>query len=236
MPSSSGHLVTGRWERRSGGPQPAWNRLLRHEVEKGRQGIEATRRGRIGRPSAVRDSGALVEQAVARAKEGDASALHFLYVRYAESVCGYINSIVRDSHEAEDLTHDVFAKLTRAILKYEQREVPFGAWILRVSRNAAFDHLRTRRPLPAEEVRRTDESHEAGWERAQSLRAALESLSDDQRKVLILRHVAGLSPGEIANRLGKTEASIHGLHHRARRSLQAALRELDAEPVTKGGS
>ena len=48
----------------------------------------------------------------------------------------------------------------------------------------------------------------------------------------VLRHVAGLSPGEIADRLGKSEASIHGLHHRGRGALRAALRELDAAPVT----
>jgi RNA polymerase sigma-70 factor, ECF subfamily len=48
---------------------------------------------------------------------------------------------------------------------------------------------------------------------------------------LVLRHVAGLSPREIAERLGKTEASVHGLHHRGRRSLSAALRELEATPI-----
>jgi RNA polymerase sigma-70 factor (ECF subfamily) len=50
--------------------------------------------------------------------------------------------------------------------------------------------------------------------------------------VLVLRHVAGLSPGEIAERLDKTEGSIHGLHHRGRGALQEALRDLEAAPVT----
>ena len=48
----------------------------------------------------------------------------------------------------------------------------------------------------------------------------------------MLRHIAGLSPSEIAERLGKSEGSIHGLHHRGRGALQAALRELDAAPIT----
>jgi RNA polymerase sigma-70 factor (ECF subfamily) len=47
----------------------------------------------------------------------------------------------------------------------------------------------------------------------------------------VLRHLAGLSPGEIARRLGKTEGSIHGLHHRGRSALKAALCEMDAAPV-----
>jgi RNA polymerase sigma-70 factor (ECF subfamily) len=174
----------------------------------------------------------LVTQAVARAKEGDMSALHFLYVRFADDVCGYVRSIVRDPHEAEDVTQNVFAKLMTAIQKYEQREVPFAAWILRVARNVALDHVRARRQIPFEEVRTDDEGHEQlGFERSQCLRDALRRLPEEQREVLVLRHLAGLSPGEIADRLGKTEGSIHGLHHRGRGALQEALRELEAAPV-----
>jgi RNA polymerase sigma-70 factor (ECF subfamily) len=51
-----------------------------------------------------------------------------------------------------------------------------------------------------------------------------------------MRHVIGLSPGEIAERLGRTEASIHGLHHRGRRTLRGALLELDAVPATMSES
>lgn len=198
----------------------------------------ASRSSRTGRFIRVADpqSGArdgLLNRAIARAKQGDTSALHFLYVRYADDVYGFVNSIVRDHHEAEDITQNVFAKLMRIIGKYEQREVPFSAWILRVARNAALDHMRARRQIPCEEVRTSDKGHEqVGFERFQSLRAALDQLPNDQREVLILRHIAGLTPLEIAHRLGKTEGSIHGLHHRGRGTLQAALRELDAAPVT----
>jgi RNA polymerase sigma-70 factor (ECF subfamily) len=179
------------------------------------------------------DGEALVARAVARAKAGDRDALRFLYVRHADDVYGYVNSIVRDPHDAEDITQSVFAKLMTSIGRYEQRDVPFAAWILRVARNAALDHLRAKRLIPCEEVRRADEGHEQlGHERSQCLRAALETLPGEQREVLILRHIAGLSPAEIAERLEKSEGSIHGLHHRGRGALQAALRELDAAPVT----
>ena len=90
----------------------------------------------------------LLARAIARAKEGDASALHFLYVRYADDVCGYVNSIVRDRHEAEDITQTLFAKLLTKIHRYEPREVPFSGWILRVARNATLDHMRARRLDP----------------------------------------------------------------------------------------
>jgi RNA polymerase sigma-70 factor (ECF subfamily) len=175
----------------------------------------------------------LLRNAIARAKAGDTSALHYIYVRYADDVQGYVNSIVRDHHEAEDITQNVFAKLMRIIGKYQERDVPFSAWILRVARNSALDHLRARRQVPCEEVHTTDLGHEqTGFERSQSLQAALERLPHEQREVLVLRHIAGLTPGEIAKRLHKSEGSIHGLHHRGRGALKAALTELDAAPVT----
>jgi RNA polymerase sigma-70 factor (ECF subfamily) len=160
------------------------------------------------------------------------SALHFLYVRFADDVGAYAQSIVRDPHVAEDITQLVFAKLIKAIVKYERRDVPFGAWLIRVSRNVALDHLRASRQIPLAEVRTSDEGGEqVGFERALCLREALHRLPANQREVLVLRHVAGLSPREIAERLGKTEASVHGLHHRGRQALKAALRELEATPV-----
>src|SRR3954453_6183575 len=95
----------------------------------------------------------VISQAVARAKADDREALRFLYVRYADNVYGYVRSIVRDDHEAEDVTQHVFAKLMTSIGKYEERQVPFAAWILRVARNVALDHVRQRRAIPCEEVR-----------------------------------------------------------------------------------
>jgi RNA polymerase sigma-70 factor, ECF subfamily len=176
----------------------------------------------------------LLTRAIARAKEGDASALDFLYVRYADDVCGYVQSIVRDPHEAEDITQSLFCKLLNKIQRYEQRQVPFSAWILRVARNAALDHLRARRQIPFEEVRTTDEGHdEVQFERCHSLREALDRLPEEQREVLVLRHVVGLSPVEIADRMEKTESAIHGLHHRGRGALKVALRELEAAPVVQ---
>jgi RNA polymerase sigma-70 factor, ECF subfamily len=186
---------------------------------------------RVADPDRVEDD-RFLGRAIARAKQGDMDALHFLYVRYADDVYGFANSIVRDSYAAEDITQNVFGRLMTGIQRYQQREVPFGAWILRVARNAALDHVRARRQIPVEEVRIDDHGHEqVGHDRSQSLREALGQLPEDQREVVVLRHVAGLTPVEIAERLGKTEGSIHGLHHRGRGALQQALRELDAAPL-----
>jgi RNA polymerase sigma-70 factor, ECF subfamily len=176
----------------------------------------------------------LVSQAVRRAQQGDREALGFLYARYADNVYGYVRSIVRDQHEAEDVTQHVFAKLIHVIGKYEEREVPFFAWILRVARNVALDHVRRRRAIPVEQVRAIE--HGGGGpesaERMNDIKEALALLPRDQCEVLVLRHFAGLSPMEIAERTGRTEGSVHGLHHRGRRALRAELSSRGAGPAT----
>jgi RNA polymerase sigma-70 factor (ECF subfamily) len=190
--------------------------------------------------AASRDLGMtpLVSRAIKRAQQGDREALGFLYARYADNVCGYVRSIVHDQHEAEDITQQVFAKLIKVIAKYEERDVPFFAWILRVSRNVAIDHIRRQRAIPVEEVRAIDEPSQdrADAERMSDLREALEALPREQREVLVLRHFAGLSPTEIAERTGRSEGSIHGLHHRGRRALTADLTSRGAMPSTRGST
>jgi len=175
-----------------------------------------------------------VNQAVSRAKAGDREALRYLYVHYADHVYGYVASIVRDDHEAEDVTQHLFAKLMTALPKYEPREVPFSAWILRVARNVAVDHMRQRRAIPCDEVRALDAGggdDDSSRMRSLGLRDALATLPEEQRQVVVMRHLVGLTPGEIADRLGRTEPSIHGLHHRGRGALRTALAEMECAPT-----
>ena len=173
-----------------------------------------------------------VLRAVSRAKAGDREALGWLYVRYAENVHGYVGSIVRDPHDAEDVTQQVFAKLLLNLSKFEAREKPFISWILAVARNAALDHLRRHRAIPCAEVR---DPARAAPERdpltAVSVKDALAALPAEQREVVVLRHVVGLSPPEIADRLGRSEASVHGLHHRGRSAVRAALTQVETAPA-----
>lgn len=181
--------------------------------------------------TALRDDASLTLRAVTQAQSGEEDGFNFLYRRYAGEVFRYARAIVKDYHEAEDVTQSVFAKLPTAIEKYEPREAPFLAWILRVSRNMALDHLRARRAMPCEELRLHDE--DCPWsrrERVGDLRQALSLLPSEQRRVLVLRHVGGFTPGEIAAASGRTESSIHGLHHRGRNTLKAELEKLGAAP------
>jgi RNA polymerase sigma-70 factor (ECF subfamily) len=175
-----------------------------------------------------------IMNAVLRAQAGDADAIRVLYLRYKDNVYGYLLSFVRDQHEAEDITQHVFLKLISVIHKYRPREVPFTSWLLRVARNVALDHLRRRRSVLCEEVYdAADHSDQSGEDRRRGLEHALGSLPEEQRNVIVLRHLVGLTPGEIAARMGRTEASIHGLHHRARRTLQRELMAIDCGPSAR---
>ncbi len=186
-------------------------------------------------PKETEKSDRIVQLAVARAKEGDRDAIRILYLRYSDNVYGYVRSIVRNDHDAEDITQHVFAKLMTVLVKYDQRSVPFLGWLLRMSHNAAIDHLRSRRAIPAEEVYGAETPEDEGADvRSTSLREALATLPEEQRNVVLMRHVYGLSPGEIARRTGRSESSIHGLHHRGRRALQSELVRLELAPSTTG--
>lgn len=178
----------------------------------------------------------LVLLAVRRAKAGDKSAFAFLYARFADDVCRFAASLTRNHHDAEDVTQQVFAKLLGIIGQYEQRDVPFQAWLIRVTRNVAVDHMRRRRYVPVAEVRASVEFYDTTSAcSAQSLTSALGRLPHAQREVLVLRHLAGLSPAEIAELTGRSEGAVHGLHHRGRKALVSDLRSLGATPVTSAG-
>ena len=147
---------------------------------------------------------------------------------------GYVCSIVRDEHEAEDITQHIFAKLVTALGRYEPRVAPFSAWILRVAHNAAIDHTRTRRPVPYGDVHSNGVEIEVdvtGRERFADLRLALDALPSEQRDVIVLRFLIGLSPREIATRLGRSEDAVHGLQHRGRRRLRLEMQRVQGEPA-----
>lgn len=168
---------------------------------------------------------------IRRAAEGDSDALKFLYARYSSRVYGYLLPLIRDEHETEDVMQLVFLRLLSKIHLYRQGEAPFHAWLLKVARNVALDHLRQRRAYPCENVFDPNAAADDSFpQHSRSLRDAFSALPDDQRSVVVLRHVLGLSPTEIATRLGRTESSIHGLHNRARTTLRAKLTDLDCTP------
>ena len=193
--------------------------------------------GRFRRQVMGRDGGPgdeFLAETVARAREGNSDALRLLYLRYADGVYSYVCSILSDEHAAEDITQSVFARLPMRLQRYELRAVPFGAWIVRVARNATIDYLRAQRAVPHDEVRDPNAADEdVSYDRLQAIRAALAVLPASQREVLTLRFVVGMSAGEISEHLGRSEQSIHALQLRGRRRLRAELTSREAAPAVR---
>jgi RNA polymerase sigma-70 factor, ECF subfamily len=214
--------------------QQTGHAALRHaadRIESTAQRSHYRRRSHGDRPP-VADR--VVSAAVHRAREGDEDALRLLYLLFSDNVYGLVLSIVRHPHDAEDVTSEVFARLPKALARYVPGASPFTAWLMRVARNAALDHLRGQRTVPVAEVHAADEAvEEVASDRLDALRSALAALPADQRRVVLLRFVAGLTPAEVAGRMGRTQDAVHALQHRARRRLAADLAELDASPCAQ---
>jgi RNA polymerase sigma-70 factor, ECF subfamily len=175
----------------------------------------------------------VTRRAIARAREGDRAAAEYCYIRFAGDVKRYVQSIVHEPHDAEDVTHNVFIKLFGSLELYDERIAPFSAWLLRIARNAALDHLRHSRAVASDElVGSRSAAPRPDPHASATLRDAFETLPDQQRLVVFLRHVLGLSPDEIAHELGRTQASVNGLQHRGRGALKAALRRAEMTPAT----
>jgi RNA polymerase sigma-70 factor (ECF subfamily) len=173
-----------------------------------------------------------IRRLVTAARAGDREAMHVLYVSFAPGLRTYVARIV-GRHDAEDVTQQVFAKLVDELPSYRAGEAPFSAWLRRVAHNLAVDHLRRSRLVPCAEVRGRDApADDAGRECTASLREALSGLPPAQREVLLLRHLVGLSSGEIADSLGRSVHSVHCLHNRGRSAARIALAGLGAGPAT----
>src|SRR5438874_10321961 len=85
---------------------------------------------------------------VQAAKAGDAAAFGELYERYRDAIYRFCLARTGTAHDAEDLTADVFVKALQSIDRYQDRGLPFAAFLYRIARNAAIDRSRTlKQPL-----------------------------------------------------------------------------------------
>jgi RNA polymerase sigma-70 factor (ECF subfamily) len=166
------------------------------------------------------------------AQQGDSEAFGQLYESYAQQVFRYLYAHLDERMDAEDLTGEVFLRVWRALPQYQRTEAPFGGFLFRVARNALYDHYRRNRShrayiLPeddrmAERASDPAESHLQDYEH-QHLRRILSKLPEEQRSVLTLRFLAGLSPEETAQAMGKSNGAVRVLQHRALYGLRKIL-------------
>ena len=179
---------------------------------------------------AVAAEPAVVASLVARSKAGDADAFGAIYDRFQPEIVRYLTYRMRTAEGAEDLAQQVFLKAWQAIPRYEDRGVPFKAWLYRMAHNQMVDYFRTRRPTTDLEGVDLPEESEAeqrvlAQETHERLRDAMERLSEDHREGLTLRFLLEQSAREAGEAMGRKEVTIRGLQMRA---LQALRRELEA--------
>jgi RNA polymerase sigma-70 factor (ECF subfamily) len=149
---------------------------------------------------------------------GDAEAL---FAEHRQGVFRYLCRIVGQIDTASDLTQEVFLRVSRATIP-EADEAGSRAWVFRIARNLALNHLRDERRRPAE-AEPADRSEPATQELAIALRQALGRLQPLDRDVFLLRETAGLSYQDIAGACEITVEAVRARLHRARGDLRDTL-------------
>jgi len=170
---------------------------------------------------------------IACAARGDREAFGALYERYVFRVFRHVYYLTSDPHTAEDLTAQTFLNALEAIPRYQMRGVPFLAWLLRIAYNLTVNHRKVRRngttQLPEGlEIEGTTYSPEASCEaKAEGERVweGVRRLRDDQRQVIVMRFIDGLSYPDIARVLGKSIGAVRVIQYRALCALRRKLED-----------
>lgn len=144
---------------------------------------------------------------------GDSQAFAEIYERYIEKLYTFIFYKVHNRETAEDIVSQVFMKAYERLSQYSEERGTVSAWLHTIARNSVIDHFRTQK---------TSTSIEDAWDlssdddpvsdadtalKLQEIRSVMQELSSDQRDVLMLRLWSGYTFAEVADALGKTEAS-----------------------------
>jgi RNA polymerase sigma-70 factor (ECF subfamily) len=176
--------------------------------------------------------------ALLAAAQADAPwAYERLYRELAPTVNGYLR--LQGALEPEDLTSEVFLSAFRAIGGFRGDESGFRSWVFTIAHRRLVDeHRRFGRRPPLTEGNLADQYECAAGDveddalahlAEQRVRELCETLAPDHRDVLLLRLVAGLTVGQVADALGRSSASVKALQ---RRGLAVVRRQLEREGAT----
>jgi RNA polymerase sigma-70 factor, ECF subfamily len=183
---------------------------------------------------------------------GDATAYRGLVEKYQGRVYALLYGMVRNREDARDLTQDAFVKAYRSLEGF-RLEAGFYTWMYRIAMNLAIDFVRKRKRREIvgfdENIAQRDDDgaiaevhHEEGpgkaLERQQTLARimdAMDELPEDQKQVVLLRELEGLSYKEIADVMGIPEGTVMSRLFYARKKLQKLLSDVDGPPAPEGG-
>lgn len=176
----------------------------------------------------------LVERAA-----NDQEAFGELYERYMSKIYNYIYYRTNNAHDAEDLTAKVFFRAMAHIQTYEDKGVPFQAWLYRIAHNLVANFHRDqgrRKIIPLDDYLAhslkgdaPDKQTEANEEQ-QQLMSAITRLPEERQQLLILKFVHDKSNAEIGEIMNRTEGAIKSLYHR---TLLALRDELQRQELAK---
>jgi RNA polymerase sigma-70 factor, ECF subfamily len=187
-----------------------------------------------------------IDRQLDRARRGEPEALSALYRRFLPGVFGYIAARVPDRATAEDLTSDVFLQMVESISRLRATdEASVAAWILQIARVTVAGYYRKREHQPAfvSLEPRGWEEEESGASRVISdsnpnldpvrsaeardewatVVKAINTLTEDQRQVLVGRLILGYDVATVARMLGKKANAVKALQFRALQRLQRVL-------------
>jgi RNA polymerase sigma-70 factor (ECF subfamily) len=194
--------------------------------------IDATRSAAVNDMGAdERDSRDRNEEiAFAAVRGGDRSAYDYLVRKYMRKALSISWGIVRDPHDAEDLTQEAFVRAFQKIGSVKTPEA-FAPWLYRIVTNLSLDHLRRRKrhgteAIPESYAAKDRSDALSGEVLARRIDAAMETLPDMQRVVARLFLVEQFSHAEIAVMVGLNEGTVRSHLSHARRKLQQALSDL----------
>lgn len=179
-----------------------------------------------------------------RAQNGEQAAFRLLVERYQRKVYSVAYSMVRNPEDAMDLSQEAFIKAYRNLDGF-QGSSSFYTWIYRITVNLAIDHLRKRGRYHSVDYddrigRNDDEVAGDGSilpsrldtnpsknlirrELADKMEAALATLSEKHRTILLMREVDGMSYEDMAEVLGISKGTVMSRLHHARKNMQQAL-------------
>jgi RNA polymerase sigma-70 factor (ECF subfamily) len=181
----------------------------------------------VSPPSHDDPPGAMADerQGIAAALGGDQAAFEDLIRVYSRRVYAVAYAVVQDAAEAEDIVQETFLKLHQGRMRDPDR---LAAWLLTVTRNAARDRLRRRKPQAAEETFHAlpdDNAPAPGANLEQRefharLHRALGSLPEEHRTALTLRYLEGLDYRAIEQTMGLSNGALRGILGRALGTLR----------------
>jgi RNA polymerase sigma-70 factor (ECF subfamily) len=147
--------------------------------------------------------------------------LESFVTEHRQGVHRYLTRMVGRAEVAHDLTQEVFLRASRAGVP-ETTDTGRRAWVFRIARNLALNHLRDGRRRP-EPVALIDRGTAATQEVRLAVREALAALPDADRDVFLLRESVGLSYEEIAATSDMTPAAVRSRLYRVRLALRDML-------------